>query len=319
MANITDIANKFLARAKPQGSGHIQALCPFHDDSDPSFSMNIENGLWLCYSCGVTGNIRQFLTAMGVGWGDQGIYYRTALEEAKRYRKREYDPLHPNVVTRDPLPEEVLGLFRETPPGLLEAGFTKETLDYFEVGFDKWHQRVTYPIRDLEGNLLGINGRALVEDEDTPRYKVYEKEYMAWGLPERQQVKKSTVLWNGHSLYGYLYFPKRPEYIAVTEGYKAAMWIWQAGIKDVVALQTNRLSRDQQWILEKIGAPIHLVLDNNKAGWAGMSEISRELGRKLDVKIVDYDAEQPDGLTPEQVLESVPNAIPYMKIMLEVS
>lgn len=319
MADLAEVAQRFLVRAKRQGGNHIQALCPFHSDTVPSFSFNIENGLWICYACGETGNLRQFLDRMGVARATQEHQYRTALEQAKKYRKAEYDPLRPNVIAKDPLPEEVLGLFREEPPGLLQAGFTRETLDFFEVGFDKWHKRITYPIRDLEGNLLGVNGRAVVEDEWTPRYKVYTKEWMAWGLPEREEVKKSTVLWNGHSLRGYLYFHQNPPYVAVTEGYKAAMWVWQAGIKNVVALQTMNMSDNQRWVLEKIGAPVHLMLDNNTAGWAGMSKISRELGRKLEVRIVDYDTEQPDGLTVEQVLSSVPNAIPYMKIVLEVS
>jgi DNA primase len=116
-----------------------------------------------------------------------------------------------------------------------------------------------------------------------------------------------------------VHFHKSPPFVALVEGYKACMWVHQAGIKDVVALQTNRMSYEQRWVLEKIGAPVYLMLDNNAAGWQGMGEISKELGKKMTVKIVDYDTEQPDGLTEEAVLACVPQAVDYMKVMLEVS
>ena len=35
--------------------------CPFHDDTHPSFSVNIEKGLFKCHACGVEGNLKRFL------------------------------------------------------------------------------------------------------------------------------------------------------------------------------------------------------------------------------------------------------------------
>lgn len=35
------------------------ALCPFHDDRNPSLSINVETGLWLCFGCGEKGNAVQ--------------------------------------------------------------------------------------------------------------------------------------------------------------------------------------------------------------------------------------------------------------------
>ena len=33
-----------------------QCLCPFHEDTSPSFSVNISSGLFICYACGAKGN-----------------------------------------------------------------------------------------------------------------------------------------------------------------------------------------------------------------------------------------------------------------------
>jgi DNA primase len=40
------------------------ALCPFHSESNPSFSINPETGLFYCFGCGTKGNLHQFLQAM---------------------------------------------------------------------------------------------------------------------------------------------------------------------------------------------------------------------------------------------------------------
>ena len=35
--------------------GWVSALCPFHDDVSPSFSVNLEHGGFHCFSCSVAG------------------------------------------------------------------------------------------------------------------------------------------------------------------------------------------------------------------------------------------------------------------------
>lgn len=43
----------------------LYGLCPFHDDHKPSWSGNIENGLWQCFGCGARGNDKQFVERVG--------------------------------------------------------------------------------------------------------------------------------------------------------------------------------------------------------------------------------------------------------------
>jgi hypothetical protein len=37
-----------------------KGLCPFHDDSNPSFSVNVRTGRWVCFACGIEGNWTDF-------------------------------------------------------------------------------------------------------------------------------------------------------------------------------------------------------------------------------------------------------------------
>lgn len=39
----------------------LKALCPFHEDKDPSFAANLMTGLWMCHGCGRKGNAQTFL------------------------------------------------------------------------------------------------------------------------------------------------------------------------------------------------------------------------------------------------------------------
>lgn len=52
---ITDIAKKY--RLKFKGN---KAVCPFHNDKDPSLSLSDEKGLFHCFGCGAKGDIVTF-------------------------------------------------------------------------------------------------------------------------------------------------------------------------------------------------------------------------------------------------------------------
>lgn len=45
-------------------NGELVGQCPFHDDENPSFAINLETGLYICYACGEKGNITTFIAAM---------------------------------------------------------------------------------------------------------------------------------------------------------------------------------------------------------------------------------------------------------------
>jgi len=44
-----------LKLGRPNAKGWTVALCPFHDDHDPSLSVNVENGAFRCFACGAKG------------------------------------------------------------------------------------------------------------------------------------------------------------------------------------------------------------------------------------------------------------------------
>lgn len=52
---------KYLEKVKKIGNGmEYSAICPFHDDTKPSFNFNNENGLYHCHGCNESGDIITF-------------------------------------------------------------------------------------------------------------------------------------------------------------------------------------------------------------------------------------------------------------------
>ncbi len=53
-------------RRVSEGVEEIKALCPFHHETNPSFSINKRTGLWYCFGCGRGGNLKQLLDKLQI-------------------------------------------------------------------------------------------------------------------------------------------------------------------------------------------------------------------------------------------------------------
>lgn len=312
---VKDTVYSHLQRVRHAGPDNLVALCPFHDDSSPSFAVSIHTGLWLCYACGEKGNFRSFLSKLGMSKNDIDDNYGYTIQELKKNAPPPPDPTKPNVVMEANrcIPEELLGVLRGVPTKLVEEGFQEDVLSHFGVGVDQQHHRITFPLRDLKGQLVGISGRATL-DSQRERYKVYKDEYRDWYLPP-YETDKSNLLWNAHIIYPIARVTEMP--IIIVEGFKACMWLHQAGLTNVVALMTKRMSWAQQFIFQDMGGPYILMLDNDDAGIDGTIGISKILQKySCDVRIVEYEQTQPTDIPLEDIPDLVENATNYQEMMV---
>lgn len=329
-SEVHKLANQYLKKVKRSGPDDIMAICPFHlkpdgtEERTPSFAMSLSKGLYFCHSCHNKGNLFTFLRDIGIPRESIERQYRFLIDQASSNLPPPPDPLRVDVWDLPPIEERLLGLFDYCPVSLLEDGFTQETLYRFEVGYDHLHKRITFPLRDLKGTLVGISGRATTKYQDI-RYKVYTEEYKAWNLPARPEPNKRSLLWNGHRVYPEVYLKNPGETsVVVVEGFKAAMWVYQAGFPNVVALLGSYLSWEHQWILERIGSTVVMFLDNNRAGRVGTVNAAERLSRSLNVHVVEYPARleddenlQPDSCDPEEVMEALRTAPTYLNWLLK--
>lgn len=317
---IQQIIDSHLGRTGRSGPTNISAPCPFHTKADgtpernPSFAINVMTGLYICHSCGASGNLYVFLKNMGVSRQEIETKYRTVIDAARNNLPPPPEYRSAQFADKSPIDSRLLGLLDYCPKDLVDDGFLPQVLQHFEVGFDRWHYRDTYPIRDLAGQLTAINGRSVTGAQ--PRHKIYDTEFKSWGMPERTGWEKSNVLYNAHTIYPAVYHNVNPEYVVVVEGFKACMWLWQAGIRNVVALMGHNLSVPQQWILESMGAKVYFFLDNNWQGWSGVKKAGSRLIKNMWVRVITYperliddEDAQPDNCTPEEIHAQLAEAV----------
>lgn len=328
-AEVYDLARRYLRKVRRSGPSDIMAICPFHRKADgseerkPSFAMSLTKGVYFCHACHSRGNLYTFLRDLGIGRTVIETEYRFLIDEARNNLPPAPNPTKPPVYEIEPINEAVLGLLDYCPTELLDAGFSMQTLHHFEVGYDRWHLRMTFPLRDLKGQLVGISGRATEGME--PRYKIYTTEYETWELPAVAEPDRRALLYHADKVFPSVYFTSpKGQVVVVVEGFKACMWVWQAGIRNVVALMGTYLSWEHKWILEHLGAPVYLFLDNNSPGRSGTIQAADELSGSLPVyvvnypeRLVDYEEAQPDDCTQEEVAEGLNNAPAYLSWLMQ--
>jgi DNA primase len=322
---VENIIRTYLTGVGHTGPDNLSARCPFHFKADgsqersSSFAMNLNTGLYFCHSCGAKGNLYTFFRDLGMPRTEITMNFQQLIDAAKSNLPAAQDPIKAEIFDKNPLDHRVLGLLDYEPTDLIQAGFTPETLKHFDVGYDRWHYRVTYPIRDLGGSLVAISGRSTNGAE--PRYKIYNKEYIAWGLPPREDWQRGNVLYNGHRLYS-LYHSREKVDIIIVEGFKACMWVHQAGLTNVGGLLGHYMSQPQKWILEDLvsggGGAVYMFLDNNWQGWHGCETAGLQLAKGVKVRVMLYpdrlrddDKAQPDNCTPEEIHHAKETAIDF--------
>ena len=283
--------------------------------------MNVQTGLYFCHSCGAKGNLFTFFRDLGMPRQEIQLNFEQLIEAAKTNLPAAKNPITAQLIDKNPIDHRLLGLLDYCPNDLVQAGFWHSTLKYFEIGFDQWHLRTTYPIRDLAGQLVAISGRAVSADNH-PRYKIYNKEYMVWGLQPRADWEKGNVLYNAWQNYSAIYHRSEPTDLIVVEGFKACMWVHQAGLPTVTALLGDHMTEQQQWIIEDMvgggGGYVYMFLDNNWQGWRGCDRAGARLARSSKVRVMmyperlqDVEEAQPDSCTPEEILYQKERAIDF--------
>ena len=272
---------------KHKGKQH-QGFCPLPNHqgkkNSPSFSANLERGIFQCFGCGAKGNVLEFAAMMEKADPKDGAaLHKVAAELQKRFcpelgvastetkkavakkpEKTEQKSCLP-VVVNAPLDFELKGLDAEHPY-LLSRGFTPETIKHFGLGFCSrglLKARVAIPLHDHEGKLVGYAGR-VVDDalisEDNPRYRFPGKRERDGKLFE---FRKTLFLYNGYRV-------KAPvDDLIVVEGFTSVWWLNQNGLSSVVATMGSDCSEKQAELIVSLVKPngrVWIAPDGDKAG-----------------------------------------------------
>ena len=216
------------------------------------------------------------------------------------------------------LPEAMLGCYDTDRPlsELTDKGFSPELLNEYDVGFDEKRSRITFPVRDIYGNLAGISGRA-TKPGQMPKYRNYDLSKWYPGYT----YEKGRHLYNGDRVYSRLYWGRETEpQIPVVEGYKACLWMLQSGFENTVALMGSTISETQVAVFHRLGAHLLLFLDNGVAEIRKTQRIAKALRGPCRISVVTYpfeDRAQPDDFDSEELQLLIRAAIPLSRWLKE--
>lgn len=138
-----------------------------------------------------------------------------------------------------PISEEILSYYKPYVNDLfLKDGVNYDTQLEFEVGIDLQSQRITIPIRDELGTLVGVKGRLFDNTSDGEKYIYLER------------CSKSKILYGLHKTMKYI---KEQNEVIVVESEKSVMALWSHGIKNAVSIGGHILSRSQVEKITRLG------------------------------------------------------------------
>ncbi len=174
---------------------------------------------------------------------NRGLSQKTITSYGLGYAPDEYGRLHVHM--------NELGY---TDEELIDAGLVSVREDKV---YDRFRNRVMFPIIDLRGNIIGFGGRIMVNAVEVNGYKP----------PKYLNSAETPVFNKGRNLFS-LNFAKKDNSgkLILVEGYMDVISVYQAGIQNVVATLGTALTEDQAKLMLKYSNEILICYDSDEAG-----------------------------------------------------
>lgn len=161
------------------------------------------------------------------------------------------DEIHEEEKPLMPIPEKILSYYKNYVNDMfLEDGVNYETQKEFEIGYDEASDRITVPIRDDLGNLVGVKGRYFYREvpSDIQKFIYLEK------------CARSQIL---YGLYKTINYIKQNRRVFVVEAEKGVQQLWSAGYCESVATGGKKITQCQIDKLTRLCVPIIFVFDKD--------------------------------------------------------
>ncbi len=176
-----------------------------------------------------------------------------------------------------------------TPEQLENAGLSirregKETL------FDRFRERVIFPIHNVSGKVIAFGGRILKTDKKAAKYinspetAVYHKSEVLYGISQAKNAIRQADL------------------CYLVEGYTDVISLHQGGIENVVASSGTSLTVEQIRLISRFTHNITILYDGDAAGIkAALRGLDLVLEEGLNVNVVTF----PDNDDPDSYMRKV--------------
>ena len=179
---------------------------------------------------------------------------------------------------------------------LRKKGFSQDDLGRAGVvnryGSDLFRGRMTVPLMDASGQVIGFTGRILRDEPNAPKYLntpqtlLYDKSRHVFGLSQAKEAIRTE------------------DHAVLVEGNLDVVSSHQVGVRQVVATAGTAMTEYHLKALKRLTSDIRLCFDGDKAGIAATERaigIASQIGVDLSVITLPESAKDPDELIQESV------------------
>lgn len=311
-ADIVTVISAFIPVTK-KGRGYV-AICPFHDDKNPSLSISKERQIFKCFVCGTGGNAISFVQKhLGISYQDAVRKVAEIVGFNDERLEKERDQIKIDHI-KQPLFETINDLQTfykyslSTPEGksaqeyLIKRNIDKDQIKKYGIGYSIKDGQKTIEYLQKKGHTLdkikdiGIVSSRSNSDANSGRliFPLTDPNGQVVGFsarkidpndtespkyvnsPDTKIFKKSLNLYNYDNAKN---TARKDGYIYVLEGFMDVLALDKAGISSAVALMGTSLSTEQIELLRRLNCEIRLCLDGDNPGQRGMMKIILQLNK----------------------------------------
>ena len=290
-----------------------QALCPYHEDKSPSFSINIRKGLFICYACGAKGNMKQLAEHLNsdVPLNDPSVTLDEVVEALEKLTVEEKRVERPIVGIPYPAKYQTETATKIARNYFMNRGLTEIAISDYRLSYDIIDNDAIIPLCDIYGRIAGFIKRTLDSQklsEGVPKYRYPKGLSISKYLYGADVIMKNTMY---SETYGH------PLNLVITEGSIDAMSVYKICSQTYgVAILGARISKEQALQIQKL-APTTIVIatDRDRAGREAEVQVKYELDKlRMGIKIVCASWDSQYGkdlaeLSPTMRVEVIKDAI----------
>jgi DNA primase len=198
---------------------------------------------------------------------------------------------------------------------LTKKGFTAKELSQAGLvnryNTDLFRGRMTIPLMDGTGQVIGFTGRIIVDDPKAPKYLntpqtlIYDKGRHVFGLSQAKETIRSG------------------DFAVIVEGNLDVISSHQVGISQVVATAGTAMTENHLRALIRLTSHVRLAFDGDKAGLAATERaipIAQNVGIDLSIISMPDSAKDPDELIKQDTklwLNAIEKAEPAVEWVLK--
>lgn len=292
--DVVDIVSNYIEVKK--AGANFKALCPFHSENTPSFVVSPTKQIYHCFSCNAGGDVIKFVQEYEKLSFVESVEKIALLSNfTLEYEEGRDDSSYRayEVINALFLKYTKENLKEEHKEYLYYRGFTDETIEKFDIGFCprgadallalfgsnfvsmehvesigimgryenrkfcSFSNRLTFPIKNAMGKVVGfagrdLTGKAKAKYKNSKETKLFSKSNLLYGFDlARDEILKNKKSW-----------------LIIEEGQIDVQLSHQVGLKNVCALQGTALTEAHIKMIKKLNVKVLIATDGDKAGLA---------------------------------------------------